>query len=87
MGILTWLLFGLIAGGVAKLIMPGKDPGGCLITSLIGMLGSVIGGFLGKWLFDMEQSVQFDVRSLGVAILGAMVLLLIYRLLVRRRRP
>ncbi|HEX6694466.1 MAG TPA: GlsB/YeaQ/YmgE family stress response membrane protein [Longimicrobiales bacterium] len=85
MGILSWLLFGLIAGGIAKLIMPGKDPGGCLITALIGMLGSVIGGFLGNHLFGFEQNVRFDLRSLGVAILGAIVLLLIYRLFLGRR--
>ena len=86
MGILMWLLFGMLAGGIAKLILPGKDPGGCLITSLIGMLGSVIGGFLGNRLFGIEQtSVRFDTRSLGIAILGAIVLLLVYRLVLGRR--
>ena len=55
MGVLAWLLFGLIAGAVAKLIMPGKDPGGCLITAVIGMMGSVIGGFVGSRLFGIQQ--------------------------------
>ncbi len=87
MGILSWLLFGLIAGAVAKIIMPGKDPGGCLITSGIGMLGSVIGGFVGSRLFGLEQATGFNLRSLGIAILGAIILLLVYRLLLGRRRP
>ena len=86
MGILSWLLFGMLAGGIAKLILPGKDPGGCLITAVIGMLGSVIGGYIGSRLFGIEQSVRFDVRSLGIAILGAIVLLLIYRAVAGRGR-
>jgi uncharacterized membrane protein YeaQ/YmgE (transglycosylase-associated protein family) len=87
MGILAWLLFGLIAGAIAKLIMPGKDPGGCLITSVIGMLGSAIGGYIGTRLFGIERVAGFNVRSLGIAILGAIVLLAIYRVLVARRGP
>ncbi len=85
MGVLSWLLFGLIAGATAKLIMPGRDPGGCLITSVIGMLGSVIGGFLGARLFGIKQVTGFNLRSLAIAIVGAIVLLLIYRILVGRR--
>jgi uncharacterized membrane protein YeaQ/YmgE (transglycosylase-associated protein family) len=87
MGLFAWLLFGLIAGAVAKLIMPGKDPGGCLITSVIGMLGSVIGGYLGSRLFGIENVVGFNMRSLGIAIIGAIVLLTIYRIFLGRRRP
>jgi uncharacterized membrane protein YeaQ/YmgE (transglycosylase-associated protein family) len=87
MGVLSWLLFGLIAGAIAKLIMPGKDPGGCLITSVIGMLGSVIGGAIGARVFGIEQATGFNLRSLGLAILGAILLLAIYRILVARRTP
>ena len=85
MGVLAWLLFGLIAGAVAKLIMPGKDPGGCLITAVIGMLGSVIGGFVGSRLFGIQQVTGFNLQSLGIAIVGAILLLTIYRILVARR--
>ena len=87
MGILAWLLFGLIAGATAKLIMPGKDPGGCLTTSAIGMLGSVIGGFVGTRLFGIEQVAGFNLQSLGIAIVGAILLLTIYRILIARRHP
>jgi uncharacterized membrane protein YeaQ/YmgE (transglycosylase-associated protein family) len=87
MGVLSWLVFGLIAGAIAKLIMPGKDPGGCLITSVIGMLGSVIGGFIGAHFFGIVHPTGFNTRSLGLAILGAIVLLTVYRILLGRRRP
>jgi len=83
--ILVWMAFGLIAGALAKLIMPGKDPGGCLVTSAIGLIGALIGGFLGERIFGFGRVTGFNVRSLAIAILGAIVLLLIYRLLVVRR--
>jgi uncharacterized membrane protein YeaQ/YmgE (transglycosylase-associated protein family) len=81
----VWIIFGLIAGGAAKLIMPGKDPGGCLVTSLLGIGGAVIGGFLGTHLFRWGTVTGFDLRSFGIAITGAIVLLLLYRI-VRPRR-
>lgn len=87
MGFLAWLAFGLIAGAIAKLIMPGKDPGGCLITSVIGMLGSVIGGFIGARFFGIEHVTGFNTKSIGLAILGAILLLTVYRILLGRRRP
>jgi uncharacterized membrane protein YeaQ/YmgE (transglycosylase-associated protein family) len=87
MGVVSWLLFGLVAGAIAKLIMPGKDPGGCLITSVIGMLGSMIGGFIGTRFFRIQHVTGFNMRSLGLAILGAIVLLTVYRLILGRRRP
>jgi uncharacterized membrane protein YeaQ/YmgE (transglycosylase-associated protein family) len=85
MGILSWILFGLLAGGIAKLILPGKDPGGCLVTIVIGVIGSVIGGFLGTRVFHFGKVEGFDIRSLGIAILGSIVLLLIYRLAFFRK--
>jgi uncharacterized membrane protein YeaQ/YmgE (transglycosylase-associated protein family) len=86
-GILAWILFGLLAGGIAKFIMPGKDPGGCLGTVLIGILGSVIGGFIGTEILRFGSVTGFNVRSFGIAILGALILLALYRLLLERRPP
>lgn len=85
MGVVAWVVFGLIAGAIAKLIMPGKDPGGCLVTVLIGIAGAVIGGFIGTSIFDFGEVTGFNLRSLLIAILGAIVLLALYRLLVARR--
>lgn len=78
MGIITWIIFGLIAGIVAKLIMPGRDPGGFIVTTLLGIVGAVIGGWIGSAL-GFGSVNQFDLRSLFVAVIGAIVLLLIYR--------
>jgi uncharacterized membrane protein YeaQ/YmgE (transglycosylase-associated protein family) len=85
MGILSWILFGLLAGAMAKFIMPGKDPGGCIGTVIIGILGAVIGGFIGSELFDFGSVTGFNVRSFAIAILGAIILLSLYRLLLERR--
>jgi uncharacterized membrane protein YeaQ/YmgE (transglycosylase-associated protein family) len=85
MGLFSWIIFGLIAGGIAKLIMPGKDPGGCLATSLLGIGGALIGGVLGTYLFDWGTVTGFDLRSFGIAVAGAIVLLLFYRM-VRPKR-
>lgn len=84
MGILSWIVFGLIAGGLAKLIMPGKDPGGCLVTILIGIVGAVIGGYIGTML-GYGGITGFNLGSMLLAVLGAIILLLIYRLVVKRR--
>ncbi|HET9398393.1 MAG TPA: GlsB/YeaQ/YmgE family stress response membrane protein [Sphingomicrobium sp.] len=80
--ILVWILLGLIAGGIAKLLMPGKDPGGCVITILLGIAGALVAGFLGKavgW-YDQNEGAGFI-----AAIVGAFLILLIYRLVLRRR--
>lgn len=87
MNILSWVLLGLIAGGIAKLIMPGKDPGGCLVTIAIGVIGALIGGFLGTTVFEWGAVTGFDLKSLGIAILGSVVLLVLYRIVVRPRPP
>jgi uncharacterized membrane protein YeaQ/YmgE (transglycosylase-associated protein family) len=84
-GVLSWILFGLLAGAIAKFIMPGKDPGGCIGTVIIGILGAVIGGFVGTSVFDFGTVTGFNVRSFGIAILGAIILLTLYRLLLERR--
>ena len=75
-------MLGLLAGGIAKLLMPGKDPGGCVITILLGIAGALVAGFLGKavgW-YDDNQGAGFI-----AAIVGAFLILLIYRLVLRRR--
>lgn len=83
MGILSWIIFGLLAGGLAKFIMPGKDPGGCFITILLGVAGAAVGGWIGTQL-GFGQVDAFDIRSLGIAILGSIFLLLIYRVIRSR---
>jgi len=82
MGILTWIIFGLIAGALAKLLTPGNDPGGFFLTIIIGILGALIGGFIGTRLGFGDVS-GFNIRSFLLAIGGSMLLLSGYRL-VRR---
>ncbi|HEY5812015.1 MAG TPA: GlsB/YeaQ/YmgE family stress response membrane protein [Terrimicrobiaceae bacterium] len=78
MGILSWILLGLVAGGLAKFVMPGKDPGGCLVTIIIGIVGALLGGFLGS-LMGLGQVESFDIGGIIIATLGAIILLIIYR--------
>ena len=82
MGILAWIIFGLIAGALAKFIMPGDDPGGVIVTTIIGIVGAVIGGFIAVQL-GWGDVTGFDVRSFVIAIVGALILLFGYRLLKR----
>ena len=84
MGIVAWIVLGLIAGVIAKLIMPGKDPGGFIITILLGIGGAFVGGFIGS-LFGWGPVTGFDIRSLLLAIGGAVILLLIYGVVMKRR--
>ena len=90
MGIIAFLILGLLAGAIAKALLPGKDPGGCLITMAIGVLGAMLGGFLAAELFDADPLDEFfDLSTWLTAIVGAMILLFAYRLLTgggRRRR-
>lgn len=81
-GILGWIVFGLIVGAVAKLLMPGRDPGGFVITTLLGIAGALIGGFIGRalGLYGPEDPAGFV-----MALIGAVVLLLMYRAVARRR--
>ena len=82
MGILSWIIFGLIAGALAKLIMPGQDPGGFIITILLGIAGAIVGGFIGTAL-GFGNVTGFNFGSFVIAILGAIILLAIYRSLKR----
>ena len=83
MGIIAWIVFGLIAGAIAKLIMPGDDPGGFIVTIIIGILGTVVGGFIATALGFGAVS-GFNIGSFLVAILGAIILLWLYRVVKSR---
>jgi uncharacterized membrane protein YeaQ/YmgE (transglycosylase-associated protein family) len=81
-GILGWIVIGLLAGGIAKLLMPGRDPGGCIITILLGIAGALLAGFIGKsvgW-YETNEGAGFL-----AAIVGAFVILLVYRMIAGRR--
>lgn len=78
MGIFTWIILGLVVGALAKLIMPGKDPGGIFITMLIGIAGAFIGGFVGSAV-GIGTVTGFNLISVGLATAGAVALLAIYR--------
>ena len=81
MGIIAFIILGLIAGVIAKWILPGKDPGGIIVTTLIGIAGAIIGGFLAGALFGADPMDEFwDVSSWLTAIAGAIILLLVYRM-------
>ena len=82
MGILSWILFGLVVGVIAKLLMPGRDPGGFIVTILLGVAGALFGGFIGRAMgFYGENQGAGWIMS----ILGAILLLALYRMMVRRR--
>ena len=80
MGFIAWIILGLVVGVIAKLIMPGKDPGGFIITILLGIAGAFVGGFIAT-KFGMGSVTGFDIRSLAIAVVGAFILLAIYRVI------
>jgi uncharacterized membrane protein YeaQ/YmgE (transglycosylase-associated protein family) len=82
MGILSWILFGLVVGVIAKLLMPGRDPGGFIVTILLGIAGALIGGFVGR---AMGFYAENEGAGWLMSILGAIILLALYRMMVRRR--
>lgn len=84
MGIISWIFLGLIAGALAKFIMPGKDPGGFFVTILIGIVGGVLGGFLGTFI-GLGQIASFDLGGIFIATIGAIILLIIYRLIKKKQ--
>ena len=85
MGILGWIVLGLVAGAIAKLIMPGDDPGGIIVTMLLGIVGAIIGGFIGSRIFGRGLETFWNLQTWIVAIIGSLILLIIYRLAVGRR--
>jgi uncharacterized membrane protein YeaQ/YmgE (transglycosylase-associated protein family) len=80
--ILGWIIFGLIIGALAKLVMPGRDPGGIIVTIVLGIVGALLGGWLGRaiGLYGPDEAAGFV-----IALIGALILLGLYRLLVARR--
>ena len=83
MGILLWAVFGLIAGAIAKFLMPGRAPGGIILTIILGIVGAIIGGFVGTQLGFGDIS-GFNLRSMLLAVGGGVLVLFIYGLLTRR---
>ena len=81
-GVIGWIFFGLVVGIIAKLLMPGKDPGGFIVTMLLGIVGALLGGWIGRalGLYGPDQSAGFF-----MALLGSIILLAIYRLAVGRK--
>jgi uncharacterized membrane protein YeaQ/YmgE (transglycosylase-associated protein family) len=82
MAILSWIVFGLVVGLIGKLLMPGKDPGGFIVTMLLGIAGALVGGFIGRAMgfYGPNQSAGWL-----MSIAGAIILLVLYRVMVRRR--
>ncbi|MFD7554310.1 MULTISPECIES: GlsB/YeaQ/YmgE family stress response membrane protein [unclassified Streptomyces] len=86
MGIIGWILMGLIAGIIAKLLMPGKDPGGCIVTPLIGIAGGLLGGWLGKVIFGVDSiDGFFELSTWIAAIVGSLILLGVWRLVTHAK--
>jgi uncharacterized membrane protein YeaQ/YmgE (transglycosylase-associated protein family) len=86
MGIIAFLILGLLAGIIAKALIPGDDPGGIIVTMLIGVAGALVGGFLASALFDAHPLDEFfDISTWITAIVGSIVLLLAYRMIVANR--
>ena len=88
MGIIAFIILGLLAGAIAKAILPGEDPGGFIVTAIIGVVGALLGGFLAGVLFDADPLDEFfDISTWLTAIIGAIILLVIYRAVTGRRSP
>lgn len=86
MGIIAFLVLGLLAGAIAKAIMPGEDPGGIIVTTIIGVAGALVGGFLAAAVFGAHPLDDFfDVSTWVTAIFGSIILLAIYRLVTGNR--
>ena len=87
MGIIAFIILGLLAGAIAKALMPGDDPGGWIITGIIGIVGALLGGFLAAAIFDAHPLDEFfDISTWLTAIIGSIILLAIYRVVVDRNR-
>jgi len=88
--LISWVVFGLIAGVIAKLLMPGKDPGGCIVTILLGIAGAVVGGYIAELLNLAGKTGEIGDRGflirMAFAIVGAILLLAIYRLIAKKRQ-
>jgi len=87
MGIIGWIVLGLCAGAIAKLIMPGDDPGGFIVTTLIGIAGAIVGGLIASALDIGDLDEFFDVGTWLIAIAGSLLLLFVYRMVIGNRTP
>ena len=85
MNLVSWILLGLIAGTFARVLHPGRDPGGCIITILLGIGGALVGGYIGTML-GWGRVTGFDLRSLALAVIGALILLIARRMLFGKSR-
>ena len=85
MGILAWIVLGLVAGALAKFIMPGQQGGGILLTSVLGIVGALVGGFLGTYVLGFGDISGFDLRSIAIAVGGALLVLFVYGFVTRGR--
>jgi uncharacterized membrane protein YeaQ/YmgE (transglycosylase-associated protein family) len=83
MGIISWIFLGLVAGALAKFIMPGKDPGGIFVTILIGIVGGIVGGFLGTFV-GLGKIQSFDLGGIIIATIGAILTLVVYRIVKKK---
>jgi len=83
MGILSWAILGIIAGALAKFLMPGKQGGGCIITMILGLIGAVVGGWIGTML-NLGTVNDFSIGSILIATGGAIVVLLIYGMITKK---
>jgi uncharacterized membrane protein YeaQ/YmgE (transglycosylase-associated protein family) len=87
--IIGWIIFGLIAGLLARFLMPGKDPGGCIVTVILGIAGAVVGGFVARVLGMASTSATLGDRNflvqLGFAVIGAIIILVLYRVFAGKR--
>jgi uncharacterized membrane protein YeaQ/YmgE (transglycosylase-associated protein family) len=84
MGILLWVVFGLIAGAIAKFLMPGKSPGGIVVTIVLGIVGAIVGGFIGT-LLGFGDISGFDLRSMALAVGGGVLILFLFGLSTKSR--
>lgn len=87
MSILSWVLFGILAGWIAAVVVRDQRPRGCLTNMVTGILGAVLGGFVYRWVTGKPWDYRFDLASFGVAVLGAIVLILVINLATRRVPP
>lgn len=83
LGVIGWIVFGVIVGAIAKLLMPGRDPGGIIVTMALGIAGALLGGFLGRALGWYQEN---EPAGFLMSLAGAVLLLFIYRMVVGRRR-
>jgi uncharacterized membrane protein YeaQ/YmgE (transglycosylase-associated protein family) len=84
MGFISWIFLGLVAGALAKFIMPGKDPGGIFVTIVIGIVGAILGGFLGTFI-GLGKVESFDLGGIFIATVGSILVLIIYRLVKKKQ--